>query len=125
MPYCHSHSALPQLKRNRDKLRPYLVELEILPDPSRKDKMAVGMPQLQVCFLTVCVTPADGARVRRVFSALAAAKMRSLRFCRVPLGSPRPGPCTAQTGTYTHFALRAHLRPRAPPYSRRAGRHMT
>jgi hypothetical protein len=38
---------LSQLKRNRDKLRPYMLEAGILPDETRKDKLAVSHPHLQ------------------------------------------------------------------------------
>lgn len=40
-------SCVVQLKRNRDRLKPFLLELDILPDPSRKDNMGVCMSHLQ------------------------------------------------------------------------------
>lgn len=36
-----------QLKRNRDTLRPFMLEAGILPDKTRKDEMAVSHPHLQ------------------------------------------------------------------------------
>ncbi len=35
-----------QLKRNRDRVRPFMIEEGILPDETKKDKLAVAMTQL-------------------------------------------------------------------------------